>query len=328
MANSSRKLQEGIGRLFDNDERQQSQSLPQTAEITEIKTIHQRGLQPVTVADMTREELRARRIRRIEKASNIVEGKHIKVMLFAMDATCLVGPFYIAFMTTSELGQLFTNGKPFTWSDQTSLNMYGAALFGEIILMCLTFFSQYIRSYVHSLDPRSEEYQKTSKVANGAMYTWYVFAAIGALGQAYYLYHYWQPQANLFTWLLIIGRVCIYTGGDYVCAKYLAWRMPTLKKLMIEEREKSQMYDDMEKQEADSLKREKEAEAHIRSIEIEVESKDRRAEMIGNVEKTVSEATTTAVSRVAQIMDSALSKAMNVVNKQLEGPKDNNDITY
>ena len=307
--------------------KKEQNSLAQTAEIDII----QDAPVPVTVANMSREVLKARRVARIEKAANITEGTHVKVMLHTMDVACLAGPFYIAFMTTSELGQLFTNGKPFKWDDQTSINMYGAALFGEIILMCLTFFSQYIRSYLGMLDTGSEEYPRIEKIANGAMLTWYGFAAIGALGQAYYLYTFWAPHGSvaqmIFTWILIIGRVCIYTGGDYVCAKYLAWRIPSLKKLMQDENMKSLMYESLEKQDAESLKREKEADAHIRNIELEIESKDRRAETLGNIEKTVADAATTAVGRVGQLIDKQLERAIEGL-PQLEGPKKDKNGSY
>jgi hypothetical protein len=277
----------------------------------------QGGNAPGNIRGMSRDQLRERRIARIEKASNVVEGPHIKVMLRALDLITLLGPFYITVMTTSEVGQLFTHGKPFDMNDQTSVNMYGAALFGELILLGITFFSQYIRSYMYTLEPGTDEREQVEALANGAMFTWYLFAAIGALGQGVYLYNYWHPASNLFNWLLIIGRVTIYTGGDYVCAKYLSWRMPTLRKLMQEEREKSKMYVELEQEDAEHLKREKEADAHIRDIERDVESKDRRADVMGNIEKTISDATVKAVAQVGDILNTALANSLNIVDQQM-----------
>lgn len=310
MAQGASKAQNAIGRFFNKFTGGGNSGSSNTASSSS------QGASS-TGRGMSRDQLRERRLARIEKASNVVEGAHVKVMLRALDIITLAGPFYIAYMTTSELGQLFTNGKPFDINDQTSLNMYGAALFGELILLGITFFSQYIRGYMFSLEVGTEERESVEKLANGAMLTWYIFAAIGAVGQGVYLYHYWHPDSNLFNWILIAGRVSIYTGGDYVCAKYLSWRMPTLRKLMQEEREKSKMYVELEREDAEGLKRQKEADAHIRDIEREVESKDRRAEVMGNVEKTISDSTVKAVSQVGSILNAALANSLNIVNQQM-----------
>jgi hypothetical protein len=324
------KIRGGIGRFFGlgkhTPEPAQHQ---QTAAIEPADyTIQQDVPMPVTSLNMTLEQLKARRLARPEKATNVVEGFHIRVMLRILDGIALLGPFYITLMTTSELGELFTNGKALDWKDQTSINMYGAALFGEVILLGLTFISQYMRSYLYSLESDLPEYESTKRIADGAMLMWYLFAAIGALGQGVYLYNYWHPAANLFNWLLIIGRVCIYTGGDYVAARYLCWRIPSLTKLIREDRERDKLYEEMERADAERLKRTKEADAHIRKVEIEMENAERRNEVMGNVERKYGEVVTQAFGKVSSMMDKVFDKTIAEVDakmQQLPAPKDKDE---
>jgi len=323
MPRHSKKIKHGIGQLFGFGDPSETRVNEQIISIEETPidyTIQQQAPVPVSIASMSPEALKARRIARIEKASGLLQTPHVKIMLHVLDFIALVGPFYIMTMTTSELGQLFTNGKPFSWQDQTSVNMYGAAFFGEAILLGLTFISQYIRSYLQALAPDSAERPEIEALATGAMRVWWLFAAIGALGQAVYLYNYWHPGNNFLYYLLILGRVCIYTGGDYVAAKYLCYRIPTLKRTILEERERGKMYDEMEQVETESRRREKEADAHMKNIDREIAQKDRRDAMIGGVETKLSEATTKTVGRVTDLLDGIFVNALAEINQRLELP--------
>src|SRR5579871_5648683 len=322
MPRGANKIREGIGELFGFSHKETATAHhEQTVVIEEADyTIQQDTPMPASIATMTPEALKARRIARIERASGLLQTPHVKIMLHVLDAIALIGPFYIMTMTTSELGELFTNGKPFSWQDQTSVNMYGAAFFGEAILLGLTFISQYIRSYEQSLSSDSPERLEIEKLSNGAIRVWWLFAAIGALGQAVYLYNYWHPAGNWIYYLLILGRVCIYTGGDYVAAKYLCYRIPTLKRTIMEEQERSKAYTGLEQVEAESRKREKEADAHMKNIDREIAQKDRRDAMIGNVEIKLSEATTKTVGRVTDLLDGIFVNALAEINQRLELP--------
>lgn len=273
---------------------------------------------PLTTTTMTREELKARRMARVEGAANLVEHFHVKVMLKFLDFLCLVTPFWIILFTTSEVGQLFTN-KAFDWTDQTSWNAYAPALLGEAVFAGLTFIWQYAEAYRRTLDSHSQEYVEMGKWVTGLSITWYVFAAISALGQFVYLRHIWHPtDADVFTYALIIGRVTLYIGSDWACAKYLGWRVMTLKKIAQEEKIKGEVYAEMERQEADRKQREAEADRHMRNIEIQIQTEERNAKIAGDVQEIMSKSAVKFLGQFTNTVDAVMNNVLKNVNERLE----------
>src|SRR5690348_3354258 len=110
------RIKDSLGRL--GGKQKDSVNAPATQQQTATLgvpptiTIQRNTQMPISTTTMNPEQLKARRMARVENAKGLVESLHIKVMLKYVDVICLVVPFAIIFLTTSELGQLFT-GKPF-----------------------------------------------------------------------------------------------------------------------------------------------------------------------------------------------------------------------
>jgi hypothetical protein len=272
----------------------------------------------MTTSNMTREELKARRIARVENATNLVERFHIKVMLKFLDTLCVVTPFWILVFTTSEIGQLFTK-KAFDISNQTSWNAYAPALIGEAVFAGLTFLWQYAGAYRHTLDHRSEDYAELGQWVNGLAATWFVFAAISALGQFVYLRTVWQPT-DMFGYALIVGRVTLYIGSEWACAKYLGWRVTTLHHIGQEEKAKGEIYAELERQEADRIQKEAEADMHLRQIEIQIESAERNARIANDVQEIMSKSAVKFLGQFTNTVDAVMNNVLQNVNQRLQLP--------
>jgi len=268
---------------------------------------------------MTPEQLKARRLARVENAKGLVESVHIKVMLKYVDVLCLVVPFAIVFLTTSELGQLFT-GKPFDIRDQTSVNMYLAALIAEAVYAGCTFIWQYAESYKASIED-AEERARMNRFTLGLALVWLLFSAISAMGQFYYLKTYWKPKSlDTFTYMLIWARVVILIGADFACAKYLGWRVTTLRKFAQEEKARGEMYQEMEKQEARRREIEAESDLHIAQIDQSIETQKRNAKIVNDTAEIMGQATTKFLSQFTGTVERVMNNVLENVNNRLELP--------
>src|SRR5579872_2092465 len=282
-------------------------------------TIRQNPSLPVSTTNMSPEQLKARRIARVENAKGLVESLHIRVMLKYVDVLCLVVPFAIVFLTTSELGQLFT-GKPFNITDQTSINMYLAALIAESVYAGCTFIWQYAESYTASLEG-AEERARMTRYTIGLALVWCLFSAISAIGQFYYLKTYWKPKTlDSFTYTLIIARVVILIGSDFACAKYLGWRVTTLRKLAQEEKARGEAYQEIEKQESRRREIEAESDLHLAQIDQAIETQKRNAKITNDVQEIMSQAATKFLSQFTGTVESVMNNVLENVNNRLELP--------
>lgn len=313
------KIRSGIGKL--NPFKSKTRAAPSQAAHAQTATItiQQHPVMPPSTTTMSREELKARRIARVEGASNVIESSHVKVMLRFLDGLCLLGPFWILFWTTSEMGQLFT-GKAFDIHDQTSLNVYAAALFGECVLAGLTFMWQYADAYARSLEDSAERRQMRGWLW-GLSATWFVFAAISALGQGVYLAGVWHASThNWWAWVLVAGRVSIYTAGEWACAKYLGWRVTTLRRIAQEEKVKGELYKEIEQQEAARIQMEAEADLHLRQVELQMQSAERNARIAGDVQEIMSQSAVKFLGQFTTTLDAVMNSVLNNVNQRLELP--------
>lgn len=338
MAGSKTKIKNGIGRgkttLWDAYDRVVGVQ-PPLASTTEPEgdretgkdraiTIKQRVPVPSTTATMSPEELKARRTARVENASNLVESFHVKVMLRFLDTVCLLGPFWILVFTTSEVGQLFT-GQSFNWQNQTSVNMYATALFGECILAGLTFVWQYALAYRNGLELRSEEYQRTNKMIRGMGLTWLLFAGVSALGQAVYLHSVWTA-GDWWSYVLIGGRVTLYTAGDWACAKYLGWRVNSLRKIAQEEKAKGEVYQELARQEGQRRKIEKQSDQEIKSIDVAIKAQERAVSAANNVQDIMSKAAEKFLKQFTGTIDNVMNTALASVNDKVRGPVEEGEV--
>ena len=282
-------------------------------------TIQQTIQQPLTTTNMSLDELKARRMARVEAATGLVEPMHVKVMLRFVDGVCTIVPFAIILLTTSELGQLFT-GKPFNIADQTSLNMYGAALMAESVFGACTFIWQYALTYLNSLSSEQER-SRMEAFTKGLGLTWGLFALISALGQFVYLRSIWHPaNTDFFVYTLIVARVAMFVGSDWACAKYLGWRIHTLKRIAQEEKAKGEIYEEIEQQEASRMQKEAEADAHMRQIKINAETAVRNARMATEVQEIMSKSATKFLEQFMGTLDNVMNGVLENVNARLESP--------
>ncbi len=316
------KLKDTIGKLFggQRDPVQQPANLAQTATISPPTiTIQQNTTMPISTTNMTPEQLKARRIARVENARGLVESLHIRVMLKYVDVLCLVVPFAIVFLTTSELGQLFT-GKAFNWQDQTSINMYLAALIAESVYAGCTFIWQYAESYKASLEG-VEERARMERFTLGLALVWILFSAISAIGQFYYLKSFWHPKdSDVLAYTLIVARVAILIGADFACAKYLGWRVTTLRKLAQEEKARGEAYQEIEKQEARRREIEAESDLHLAQIDQAIETQKRNAKITNEVQEIMSQAATKFLSQFTGTVESVMNNVLENVNDRLDLP--------
>lgn len=317
------RIKDAIGRAFGKSQNQAQApaNLSQTAtiEAPPIITIQQNTQVPISTTNMTPEQLKARRMARVENARGLVESVHIKVMLKYVDVLCLIVPFAIVFLTTSELGQLFT-GKPFNITDQTSINMYLASFIAEAVYAGCTFIWQYAEGYKASLED-AEEQAKMNRFTIGLALVWVLFSAISAIGQFYYLKTYWKPKSlDNFTYTLIIARVVILIGSDFACAKYLGWRITTTKRIAQEEKAKGEAYQEIEKQEARRREMEAESDLHIAQIDQAIETQKRNAQITNDVQEIMGQATTKFLGQFTETIDSVMNNVLQNVNSRLELP--------
>lgn len=268
---------------------------------------------------MTPDQLKARRMARIENAKGLTDALHIKVMLRFLDLVCLVVPFAIIALTTSELGQLFT-GKAFDWHDQTSVNMYAAALMAEMVYAACTFIWQYAEGYAASLTD-GEESKRVKKFTTGVGILWVFFSIISAMGQFYYLKTFWHPAStDTFTYALITGRVAIYIGSDFACAKYLGWRIDTIKKLVQEDKVKGEWYQLVATQEANRRQLEATSDQVVAEIDQAVDNQKRSAEVNRQVQDTLARSAVNFLDRFTKTVDRAMNMAITEIDKNLDLP--------
>src|SRR5262249_15495878 len=150
----------------------------------------------------------------------------------------------------------------------------------------------------------------------GLCLTWLFFAAISALGQFIYLRGIWLPK-DIWGYTLIVGRVTIYTLGDWACAKYLGWRVTTLRKSAQEEKVKGEIYEEMERQEAHRIEHEAEADLHLRQIQIQIMSQERNAKIANDVQEIMSQASIKFLGQFTTAVDAVMNNVLHNVNQRL-----------
>jgi len=333
------KIKDSLGRLVGGkkDPGNTPATVAQTATMgaPPTITIHQNTQLPITTTTMTPDQLKARRMARIENAKGLTDALHTKVMLKYLDFVCLTIPFAIIALTTSELGQLFT-GKAFNIADQTSVNMYAAALVAELVYAACTFIWQYAEGYAASIDDGVEQ-ARLKRFTTGIGVLWIFFSIISAMGQFYYLKKFWNPtNLDFFTYALITGRVAIYIGSDFACAKYLGWRVTTIKKLVLEEKTKGEAYQLVATQEATRRQLEASSDQVISEIDSAVENQKRSSKVSTEVQDVMSRSAIIFLDRFTKTIDKAMNMAISEVDKNLElppadyreidGPKDRGDM--
>jgi hypothetical protein len=155
----------------------------------------------------------------------------------------------------------------------------------------------------------------------GLALVWLLFSVISAIGQFYYLKTYWKPKTlDNFTYTLIVARVVILIGADFACAKYLGWRVTTLRKIAQEEKARGEAYQEIEKQEARRREMEAESDLHLAQIDQTIESQKRNAKITNDVQEIMSQAATKFLSQFTGTVDSVMNNVLENVNQRLDLP--------
>jgi hypothetical protein len=155
----------------------------------------------------------------------------------------------------------------------------------------------------------------------GLALVWLLFSVISAIGQFYYLKTFWKPkELDSFTYTLIVARVVILIGADFACAKYLGWRVTTLRKLAQEEKARGEAYQEIEKQESRRREIEAESDLHLAQIDQAIETQKRNAKITNDVQEIMSQAATKFLSQFTGTIESVMNNVLENVNSRLELP--------
>lgn len=243
---------------------------------------------PLTTSNMTQEQLRARRIQRIESAK-VARPFHEVVMLVALKFWLVLGPPAFVALTTSEVAYIFAQLLPAGDSGDKIILL--GALFVDIAMMFTTFGIAIKR---RDLAEKREINGVVSKREEGEIwwgtFLWLAFAAINIIGQSAFLLRIVQANPNPgslgLLYLFIGARVTGFILGDACTAFFLAKvDSSPLKLIARSEREKGAIYADTADAEGKRQVAEAEAEAKILLLQIEVQQKKADAEFLAELKR-------------------------------------------
>ncbi|HEU5373834.1 MAG TPA: hypothetical protein VFV38_00190 [Ktedonobacteraceae bacterium] len=241
---------------------------------------------PLTTSDMTQEQLRARRLRRVESAK-VARPFHEAIMLLALKCWLVIGPPAFVVLTTSEVAYIFAALLP-PGDSGDKIILFGA-LFVDLAMMFTTFGVAIKR---RDLAEKREVQGAVTKREEAEVWfgtgLWLVFAAINIIGQSAFLLRIVQANPNpgnlTLIYLFIAARVTGFILGDACTAFFLAKvESSALKLIARSEREKGMLYADMADAEGKRQIMEAEAEARILLIQLEVQQKQRDAEFLAAI---------------------------------------------
>lgn len=237
---------------------------------------------PLTTSDMTQEQLRERRIRRIESAK-VARPIHEAVMLVLLKLWLLAGPPVFVALTTSEVAYIFAQLLPS--GDAGDKIILLGALFVDLAMMFTTFGVAIKRRDL----AEKREVQSVTRREEGEVWLgtgmWLVFATINIIGQSAFLLRIVDasrhPGNLLLIYVFIAARVTGFILGDACTAFFLAKvDSSPLKLIARSEREKGKIYMDWAQADGERKLAEAKAEADLTMIEIEVQQKQRDAEFL------------------------------------------------
>jgi len=175
---------------------------------------------PLTIANMTPDQLEARRIAQVEGA-DFSRGVHESIMLFCLRVWLVVGPMAYVALTSGEIAFLFSLIAP----NAVSLLIWGGALMVDITLMFVTFALARHKQRVHELHSATLEVPAhIRRTLGGLTWSWLGLAFVSLVGQTAYLVLI-SSQSRLPFFLfygLIATRVLGFTLCDAVTAFWLS----------------------------------------------------------------------------------------------------------
>jgi hypothetical protein len=237
---------------------------------------------------MTQEQLRTRRIARVE-AAKVARPLHETVMLFAFKVWLVLGPPAFVVLTVFEVSYIFAALLP--PGDSGDKIIFFGALFVDLAMMFTTFGVAIKRRdladkrEVNGSVPKREE----AEVWFGT-FLWLVFATINIIGQPAFLLRIVQDNPNpgnlTLIYLFIAARVTGFILGDACTAFFLAKvDSSPLKLIARSEREKGNFYTDLADADGKRQIAEAEAEAKLTLIALEVQQKKEDAEFLAELKR-------------------------------------------
>jgi hypothetical protein len=243
---------------------------------------------PKSTSTMSAEELKLRRMQRIEQA-RVGRPFHERVILFFLRIWLLVGPVAFVALTAAEVAYILThlvapgdrNGQLIIW---------GGALFIELAMMFTTFGLGVKRHEVAEqkavYGEAKPEDEQLVRLGTGM---WVLFALINILGQSAFLFHVigatQDPNMTLL-YFFVASRVVGFILGDAGTAFFLGHVESNDVRLMARgEREKGQLY--LELAEAENKRKylEAEADTKIEMMQIEVQQKRADAQFLAQLKQ-------------------------------------------
>jgi hypothetical protein len=244
--------------------------------------------QPLTTSEMTQEQLRARRIRRVESAK-VARPVHESIMLFALKLWLVLGPPVFVALTVFEVAYIFSSLLP--PGDSGDKIIFFGALFVDLAMMFTTFGVAIKR---RDLAEKREVQGSVSKREEGEVWfgtaLWLIFAAINIIGQSAFLLRIVQGNPNpgnlTLIYLFIAARVTGFILGDACTAFFLAKvDSSPLKLIARSEREKGTIYADIADAEGKRQVAEAEAECKILLLRLDAQQKKEDAEFLAALKR-------------------------------------------
>lgn len=242
----------------------------------------------LTTSEMTQEQLRARRIRRVESAK-VARPLHESLMLFALKLWLVLGPPAFVLLTVFEVSYIFQQLLP--PGDSGDQIVFFGALFVDLAMMFTTFGVAIKR---RDLAEKREMQGAVSKREEGEVWfgtgLWLIFVVINIIGQSAFLLRIVQGSSHPgdvhLIYLFIAARVTGFILGDACTAFFLAkLESSALKLIARSEREKGKIYKDIGDAESERRIAEAETEARLTLIEIEVQQKKEDAAFLAAIKR-------------------------------------------
>lgn len=244
---------------------------------------------PLTSGNMTADELKARRIARVEAASFTREF-HEVAMLWMLRKWILFGPMAFVALTSGEIAFVFA----IVGAGASLWLIWGGALFVDLCMMFCTFLLARTRRRIHELRASGSDVPHTMlALSRGLAFGWSALAIVNMIGQVAFLTILMRVGSlSVLIYYAFIGtRVFGFIIGDAVTAFLLPQVETDIELVAREDERKGKIYLQIAQSEGERRKSEAQADMAIKKIDIEIEREQRWAEFHAELDKLMIEDT-------------------------------------
>ncbi len=238
---------------------------------------------PLTSGNMTPDELKARRIARVEAASFTREF-HEVTMLWLLRQWILVGPMAFVALTSGEIAFVFA----IVGATASLWLIWGGALFVDLCMMFCTFLLARTKRRIHELRSSGSEVPSTmNTLARGLAFGWSALAIVNMIGQVAFLTILMRTgNLNILVYYAFIAtRVFGFIVGDAVTAFLLPQVETDIELVAREDERKGKIYLQIAQSEAERRRKEAQADMTIKKIDIEIQREQRWADFHAELDK-------------------------------------------